>query len=173
MVEAVELLACHVFNMADREDRSVSMEMMRTQLDRLRQHPASCCQLCAEAAMVWRVPTSTASPRRGSGRPPPPGCVRCADSCARSSAPRCDRVGRPCHHTGAVPFVRLRRAQLARLGARSANLGQTADYSQAIAQFVDRRSRPLLCAKADPARVLGNKSGAAGLLRQQSQRQRI
>ncbi len=29
----------------------------------------------------------------------------------------------------------------ARLGARSANLGQTAHYSQAIAHFVDRRSR--------------------------------
>ena len=29
MVEAVELVACHVFHMADRDDQSVSMEMVR------------------------------------------------------------------------------------------------------------------------------------------------
>ena len=51
-VEAVELLACHVFNMADRDDRSVSMEMVRTRLARLREHPFGCCQLCAAAAKV-------------------------------------------------------------------------------------------------------------------------
>ena len=45
----------------------------------------------------------------------------------------------PSHRAGRI--VALRRAQLARLGARSANLGQTAHYSQAIAHFVDRRSR--------------------------------
>ncbi len=28
------------------------MEMVRTRLDRLRQHPAGCCQLCAAASMV-------------------------------------------------------------------------------------------------------------------------
>ena len=38
--------------MADRDDRSVSMEMVRTRLDRLREHPAGCCQLCRAAAMV-------------------------------------------------------------------------------------------------------------------------
>ncbi len=52
MVEAVELVACHVFNMADRDHRSVSMEMVRTRLDRLREHPAGCCQLCRAVAMV-------------------------------------------------------------------------------------------------------------------------
>ena len=51
-VEAVELLACHIFYMADRDDRSVSMEMVRTRLDRLREHPADCCQLCLAASMV-------------------------------------------------------------------------------------------------------------------------
>ena len=51
-VEAFELLACHVFNMADRDDRRVSMEMVRTRLDRLREHPAGCCQLCVAAAMA-------------------------------------------------------------------------------------------------------------------------
>ena len=51
-VEAVELVACHVFNMADRDDRSISMEMVRTRLDRLREHPPRCCQLCATAAKV-------------------------------------------------------------------------------------------------------------------------
>ena len=51
-VEAVELVACQVFNMADRDDRSVSMEMVRTRLDRLREHPAGCCQLCRAAVMV-------------------------------------------------------------------------------------------------------------------------
>ena len=38
--------------MADRDDRSVSMEMVRTRLDRLREHPAGCCQLCRAASMV-------------------------------------------------------------------------------------------------------------------------
>ena len=61
MVEAVELVACHVLNLADRDDRSVSMEMVRTRLDRLREHPAGCCQLCVAAAKV-------APPRL----PPPP-----------------------------------------------------------------------------------------------------
>ena len=51
-VEAVELVACHVCNMADRDDRSVSMEMVRTRLDRLREHPAGCCQLCVAASKV-------------------------------------------------------------------------------------------------------------------------
>ena len=51
-VEAVELVACHVFHMADRDDRSVSMEMVRTRLDRLREHPSGCCQLCTAAEMV-------------------------------------------------------------------------------------------------------------------------
>ena len=51
-VEAVELVACHVFNMADRVDHSVSMEMVRTRLDRLREHPAGCCQLCRAASIL-------------------------------------------------------------------------------------------------------------------------
>ena len=41
-VEAVELVVCHVFNMADRDDQSVSMEMVRTRLARLREHPPGC-----------------------------------------------------------------------------------------------------------------------------------
>ena len=56
---------------------------------------------CAGQRPGWRLPTSTASPRRFSGRPPPPGCVRCADSCARDrrhdrfrEKPHRDRVGR-------------------------------------------------------------------------------
>ena len=51
-VEAVELVARHIFNMADRDYRSVSVEMVRTRLDRLREHPAGCCQLCAAAKRV-------------------------------------------------------------------------------------------------------------------------
>ena len=51
-VEAVELLACHVFNMADRDDQRVSMELVRTRLDRLREHPPGSCQLCRATAMV-------------------------------------------------------------------------------------------------------------------------
>jgi hypothetical protein len=39
MVEAVELIACHVFNTADRDHQRVSMEMVRTRLDRLAEHP--------------------------------------------------------------------------------------------------------------------------------------
>jgi hypothetical protein len=38
--------------MADRDDQSVSIEMVRTRLDRLREHPPGCCQLCAAAAKV-------------------------------------------------------------------------------------------------------------------------
>ena len=52
MVEAVELVACHVFHMADRDDQSVSMEMVRQRLTRLREHPPGCCQLCVAAAKV-------------------------------------------------------------------------------------------------------------------------
>ena len=52
MVESVELVACHVFNLADRDDQSVSMEMVRQRLTRLREHPPGCCQLCRAAAMV-------------------------------------------------------------------------------------------------------------------------
>ena len=52
VIEAVELVACYVFNMAHRDDQHVSMEMVRTRLDRLREHPADCCQLCRAAAMV-------------------------------------------------------------------------------------------------------------------------
>ena len=80
---------------------------------------------------------SGGSPADGRGKRTPPGCAHCADR-DRSTKSRCDRVGRLSHPTGAVPFVVLRRAQLARLGARSTNLGQTAHYSQAIAHF--RRS---------------------------------
>ena len=61
MLEAVELVACHVFHMADRDDRSVSMEMVRTRLDRLREHPAGCCQLCQAAVMVAPAATTAAA----------------------------------------------------------------------------------------------------------------
>ena len=61
MVEAVELVACHVFHMADRDDQSVSMEMVRTRLDRLREHPAGCCQLCQAAVMVAPAATIAAA----------------------------------------------------------------------------------------------------------------
>ena len=101
VIEAVELVACHVFNLADRDDQSVSMEMVRQRLARLREHPPGCCRLCRAAAR-WRPPTSTASSRRGSGRPPPPGCVRCADSSTvRDRAiRRRDRDLGPSPHTG-------------------------------------------------------------------------
>ena len=52
VVEAVELVACHVFNLADRDDQRVSMEMVRQRLARLREHPPDCCQLCTTAAKV-------------------------------------------------------------------------------------------------------------------------
>ena len=52
VIEAVELVACHVFNLADRDDQCVSMEMVRQRLARLREHPPSCCPLCVAAAKV-------------------------------------------------------------------------------------------------------------------------
>ena len=52
VIEAVELVACHVFNTADRDDPRVSMEMERQRLERLREHPPGCCQLCRAAAKV-------------------------------------------------------------------------------------------------------------------------
>ena len=66
--------------------------------------------------------------------------AHCADR-DRSTKSRCDRVGRlsPSHRAGRDR--RSTASTAARLGARSANLGQTAHYSQAIAHFVDRRSR--------------------------------
>jgi hypothetical protein len=145
MVEAVELVACHVFHLADRDDQCVSIGMVRIRLDRLRECPPGCCQLCAAATKVAPADVYRIA-KAWQWRPPPPGCPHCADR-DRSTKSCRDRIGRLSQHTGAVPFVRLRRAQLARLGASSANLGQTADYSQAIAHFADRRSRPLLCAK--------------------------
>ena len=35
VIEAVELVACHVFNTADRDDQSVSMQLVRQRLARL------------------------------------------------------------------------------------------------------------------------------------------
>ena len=52
VIEAVELVACHIFNLADRDDQRVSMEMVRQRLARLREHPRGCRQLCATAAKV-------------------------------------------------------------------------------------------------------------------------
>ena len=52
-----------------------------------------------------------------------------------------DRELGPSPDTGHAVIVALWRAQWPRLGAGSANLGQTAHYSQAIAHFVDRRAR--------------------------------
>jgi hypothetical protein len=52
VIEAVELVACRVFNLADRDGQSVSMEMVRTRLDRLREHPPGCCQMCVAAAKL-------------------------------------------------------------------------------------------------------------------------
>ena len=52
VIEAVELLACHVFNLADRDDQRVFMEMLREPLARLREHPRGCRQLCATAPNV-------------------------------------------------------------------------------------------------------------------------
>ena len=56
MVEAVELVACHVFNLAfnpaDRDDQSVSMELVRQRRAKLREHPPRCYQLCRAMAMV-------------------------------------------------------------------------------------------------------------------------
>ena len=52
VVEAVELLACHVFNLAEADQQRVSMEMVRTRLARLAEHPPGCCPLCAAAAKV-------------------------------------------------------------------------------------------------------------------------
>ena len=50
VIEAVKLVACHVFNTADRDGQSVSMELVRTRLDGLREHPQGCCRLCVAAA---------------------------------------------------------------------------------------------------------------------------
>jgi hypothetical protein len=121
MVEAVELVACHVFHLADRDDQCVSIGMVRTRLDRLRECPPGCCQLCAAATKVAPADVYRIA-KAWQWRPPPPGCAHCADR-DRSTKSCRDRIGRLSQHTGAVPFVRLGRAQLARLGARSANLG--------------------------------------------------
>jgi hypothetical protein len=50
VIEAVKLVACHVFNTADRDGQSVSMELVRTRLDGLREHPQGCCRLYVAAA---------------------------------------------------------------------------------------------------------------------------
>jgi hypothetical protein len=55
MVEAVELVACHVFSLADRDDQRVSMELVRTRLERLAEHPPGHCQFCVAAAKVSAV----------------------------------------------------------------------------------------------------------------------
>ena len=108
-------------------------------------------------------------PAAGSAKRTPPSCVRCADSCARSIGAAiafgeaCDRRFRVDEIVDVFAIARIRvrlrwppvqphragrdrrstASAAARLGARSANLGQTAHYSQAIAHFVDRRSRPI------------------------------
>ena len=125
---------------ADRDDQSVSMEMVRTRLARLREHPPGCCQLCGRRPR-WRLPTSTASPRRGSGRPPPPGCAHCADSRSIDEVALRSRWPPIPAHPGGAVIVALRRAQLARWAPGVRIFGQTAHYSQAVAHFVDRRSR--------------------------------
>ena len=53
MVEGVELVACHVFNIADRDGQRVSMELVRTRLAKLREHPPGCCRLYV-ARPRWR-----------------------------------------------------------------------------------------------------------------------
>jgi hypothetical protein len=50
MVEAVELLACHVFSLAERDETRVSMELVRKRLAELAKHPRGCCPLCVAAA---------------------------------------------------------------------------------------------------------------------------
>jgi hypothetical protein len=52
VIEAVEPVACHVFNLADRDGQRVYMEMLRQRLARLREHRRGCRQLCATAANV-------------------------------------------------------------------------------------------------------------------------
>ena len=52
VIEAVELLACHVLNLADRDDQSVSMEMVRTRLDCVSTHGAAVS--CARRRPSWR-----------------------------------------------------------------------------------------------------------------------
>ena len=41
-----------VFNLAEADQQSVSMEMVRTRLARLAEYPPGCCPLCAAAAKV-------------------------------------------------------------------------------------------------------------------------
>ena len=167
VIEAVELVGCHVLPTA-----TISASPWRWCAS---VWPGCVSTHLAAASCVWRrqrlrLPTSTASPRRGSGRPPPPSCVRCADSWARSIGAAiafgeacdrrfrvqeivdvfaiarrfvCDRVGRLSNHTGQVVIVVLRRAQLARLGARSACFRRYSATSQSIAHLVDRRSTAL------------------------------
>ena len=57
MVEAVEQVACHVFNLADRDGQSISMEMVRTRLDRLRETHGAACATAANVAPadVYRI----------------------------------------------------------------------------------------------------------------------
>ena len=91
-----------------------------------------------------------ASPAAGSARRTPPGCAHFAESIrAIDRRFRDDRHDfatihdrRLSHHTGPAVILIPGASTAARLGARSANLGQTAHHSQAIAHFVDRRSRP-------------------------------
>ena len=141
VIEAVELVACHVFNMADRDDRSVSMEMVRTRLDRLREHPAGCCRLCTAArrvapADVYRIAKQW-------------GVADHRHQAARTALIAIDRRSRAAIALAAYPHPRRpccdRRSTASTAppswAPRSANLGQTAYYSQVIAHFVDRRSR--------------------------------
>lgn len=49
VVGATELVACHVFRRAEAEGQRVSMELVRTRLERLREHPPGHCPLCVAA----------------------------------------------------------------------------------------------------------------------------
>ena len=52
MVEAVELVACHVFTLAEGEGQRVSMELLRHRMARLAVHSPGNCQWCVAAATV-------------------------------------------------------------------------------------------------------------------------
>jgi hypothetical protein len=83
---------------------------------------------------------SGGSPADGNAKRTPPGCAHCAESRSIDEvALRSRWPPIPSHRAGRDR--RSTASTAARLGARSANLGQTAHYSQAIAHFVDRRSR--------------------------------
>ena len=137
MIECAELLAADLFKNAEQTRARLTFGDVERYLAQLASHPPDCsCGRCVLAPRVTAKRVYVIA--SGWQRQVRATKVRATDSCARS-APAIALAAHPPYRAG--PDRRSTASTAARLGARSANLGQTAHYSQAIAHFVDRRSR--------------------------------